>query len=130
LLPVAVRGEVVGALHFASSHPDRSFETSDFFPGEAIGGLLGVVIDRIQRDERTTRERDRARSALELAGVAVVVADAAAPELEPTAAARRLLSEIVDGVERMLELLARRPGRGSQRSRGDGAGCSGWSETR
>jgi DNA-binding CsgD family transcriptional regulator/GAF domain-containing protein len=106
-LPVTVRGELVGALHFASSDPERSFEASDFALADAIGGVLGVVIDRIQREGRAARQLDRARAALELAGVAVVVSDPAAPDLELNAAARRLLSEIVDGEGRVLELLAR-----------------------
>src|SRR5262249_4439372 len=58
-LPVSVRGELVGALHFASSHPDRSFEASDFALSHAIGGVLGVAIDRIHREERTARELGR-----------------------------------------------------------------------
>jgi DNA-binding CsgD family transcriptional regulator/GAF domain-containing protein len=106
-LPVAARGELVGALHFASSDPARSFEASDFALADAIGGVLGLAIDRIQREQRTARELDRARAALDLAGVAVVVSDSAAPDLEMNGAARQLLSEIVDGDERVLELLAR-----------------------
>jgi DNA-binding CsgD family transcriptional regulator/GAF domain-containing protein len=108
--PVAVRGELVGALHFASSDPARSFEASDFALADSIGAVLGVAIDRIQREQRTARELDRARAALELAGVAVVVSDPAAPELELNAAARRLLDEIADGEQRVLELLARPAG--------------------
>jgi DNA-binding CsgD family transcriptional regulator len=106
-LPVAARGELVGALHFASSDPARSFEASDFALGEAIAGVLGVAIDRIQREERTARALDRARAALELVGVAVVVSDSAALDLEQNAAARALLAGIVDGDARVLELLAR-----------------------
>jgi DNA-binding CsgD family transcriptional regulator/GAF domain-containing protein len=109
-LPVASRGEVVGALHFASSDPARSFEASDFALADAISSVLGVAIDRIHREGRTTRDLDRARAALELAGVAVVVSDPAAPALELNAAARQLLSEIVDGDERLFELLARPAG--------------------
>jgi DNA-binding CsgD family transcriptional regulator len=109
-LPVSVRGELVGALHFASSHRDRSFEASDFALADAIGGVLGVAIDRIHREERTTRELDRARAVLELSGVAFVVSDPAAPQLELNTAARRLLAEVVDGDERVLELLARPAG--------------------
>jgi DNA-binding CsgD family transcriptional regulator len=106
-LPVAARGERVGALHFASSHPERSFEATDFAAAEAVAGLLGAAIDRIQRAERMARELDQARAALDLAGVAVVLGDT---ELELNAAARRLLSEVVDGEARALELLARPAG--------------------
>jgi DNA-binding CsgD family transcriptional regulator/GAF domain-containing protein len=109
-LPVASGGRLVGALHFASSDPARSFEASDFALADAIGGVLGAAIDRIGRQQRTALELDRARAALELAGVAVVVADPAALDLERNAAARRLLSEIVDGEGRLLELLARPAG--------------------
>jgi DNA-binding CsgD family transcriptional regulator/GAF domain-containing protein len=109
-LPVAARGELVGALHFASSNPNRSFEASDFALADALGGVLGVAIDRIQREGRTAWDLDRARAALELAGEAVVVSDPAAPDLELNVAARRLLAEIVDGDERVLELLARTAG--------------------
>jgi hypothetical protein len=42
------------------------------------------------------RERDRARAALELVGVAVVVSDVGALDLECNAAARRLRAEIVE----------------------------------
>jgi DNA-binding CsgD family transcriptional regulator len=109
-LPVAARGELVGALHFSSSDPARSFEASDFALADAIAGVLGVAIDRIWREGRTARELDRARTALELAGVAVVVSDPAEPNLELNAAARRLLGDVVDGDERVLELLARPAG--------------------
>jgi DNA-binding CsgD family transcriptional regulator/GAF domain-containing protein len=109
-VPVAAGGELVGALHFASSEPDRSFEASDFALADAIGGVLGVTIDRIQRHERTVRELERARAALDLAGVAVVVSDPTVPDLELNAAGRRLLSGIVDGDGRVLELLARPAG--------------------
>jgi DNA-binding CsgD family transcriptional regulator/GAF domain-containing protein len=109
-LPLTAGGELVGALHFASSDPARSFERSDFALADAIGGVLGVAIDRIRRHERTLRALDRARAALELAGIAVVVADRAAPDLELNTAARRLLAEIVDGDARVHELLARPAG--------------------
>jgi len=109
-LPVISRDRVVGALHFASSEPARSFEASDFALAEAIGDVLGATIDRIRREGRMGVELDRARAALELAGVALVVADPAALDLERNAAARRLLSEIVDGEARLLELLARPAG--------------------
>jgi len=109
-LPITAQGALVGALHFAASDPARTFEASDFALAEAIGGVLGAAIDRMQREERTERERDRARAALELAGVAVVVSDAGALDLEANAAARRLLSEIVDGEAQVLELLARPAG--------------------
>jgi len=106
-LPVSVRGEVVGALHFASSDPARSFEASDFAQADAVGGVLGVAIDGIRRQDRTALALDRARTALDLAGVAVVIGDT---ELELNAAARRVLSEIADGEARLLELLARPAG--------------------
>jgi DNA-binding CsgD family transcriptional regulator/GAF domain-containing protein len=109
-LPVALRGELMGALHFASSDWNRSFEASDFALAHAIGGVLGVAIDGIQRAQTTARDLERARAALDLAGVAVVVSDPAAPELELNAAGKRLLDEIVDGHERVLELLARPAG--------------------
>jgi DNA-binding CsgD family transcriptional regulator/GAF domain-containing protein len=109
-LPVTARGELVGALHFASSDPARTFEATDFALADAIGGVLGAAIERIRRQEGTARELDRARAALELAGVAVVVSDSGALDLEYNAAARRLLSEIVDGDARVLELLARPAG--------------------
>ena len=109
-LPVTARGKLVGALHFASSNPARSFEASDFALADAIAGVLGIAIDRIRRQQRTARELDRARAALELAGVAVVVSDSAALDLELNPAARQLLAEIVDGDARVHELLARAAG--------------------
>jgi DNA-binding CsgD family transcriptional regulator len=109
-LPVAARGELVGALHFASSDLARSFEESDFALADAVGAALGVAIDRIQREERAARELDRARAVLELAGVAVIVSDSEALDLELNAAARRLLAVIIDGDARVLELLARPAG--------------------
>jgi DNA-binding CsgD family transcriptional regulator len=108
-LPVSARAEVVGALHFASTDPARSFEASDFALADAIAGVLGAAIERIRQHGRTARELDRAQAALALAGVAVVVSDPAAPDLECNEAARHLLSEIVDGDARVLELVARRP---------------------
>jgi DNA-binding CsgD family transcriptional regulator len=109
-LPVTARGTVVGALHFAASDPARSFEASDFALADAIAGVLGVAIERIQEQERTARELDRARAALELARVAVVVSDAAAVDLELNPAACSLLTEVVDGEARLLALLARPAG--------------------
>jgi DNA-binding CsgD family transcriptional regulator/GAF domain-containing protein len=107
-LPVTARGELVGALHFASTDPARSFEPSDFALADAIGGVLGAAIDRIRQQGHIARELERARAALDLAGVAVIVSDPVAVELECNEAARRLLAEIVDGDARVLELLARR----------------------
>jgi DNA-binding CsgD family transcriptional regulator len=109
-LPVTARGELVGALHFASSDPARTFEASDFALADAIAGVLGAAIAQLQRQEHMERERDRARAALELAGVAVVVSDSGALELEYNAAARRLLAQIVEGDAQVLELLARPAG--------------------
>jgi DNA-binding CsgD family transcriptional regulator len=109
-LPITAQGEVVGALHFAASDPARTFEASDFALADAIAGVLGAAIERIRRQDGMARELDRARTALELAGVAVVVSDAGALDLECNAAARHLLSEIVDGDARVLELLARPAG--------------------
>jgi DNA-binding CsgD family transcriptional regulator len=124
-VPVSAHGRLVGALHFAASEPTRGFAATDFQLVEAIAGVLGVAIARIQADGRAERAMDRARAALELAGVAVVVSSPGAVELERNDAARGLLDTIADGEAHLHALLSRSTAHGPSSRRAEIALVSG-----
>ena len=104
--PIAVEGEVLGALHFAASHPDRGFAAGELHLAEAVAQLLALSIDRIRTGERAAQELKLTRAALDLAGTAVVVSEPGSPDLCLNAAARRLMQDVVDADERVHDLLA------------------------
>lgn len=116
--PIASDGAVLGALHYAASSPARRFTPGDLRVAESVAGLLASAIRRIRAGERTQRELEQLRSALELAGTAVVISDPAVTELRRNAAAIGLLRSASNGDEVLHELLVRptRHGRCSRRA--------------
>jgi DNA-binding CsgD family transcriptional regulator len=75
-----------------------------------VAHILGLSIARIRRSERDQRELERALAALEITDTAVAwngASPRAAPRLN--AAARRLLSDVVEGFHHLYDLRARPP---------------------
>jgi DNA-binding NarL/FixJ family response regulator len=118
-LPINAEGRIVGALHFAASDRAHDFAADELRLAEAVAGVLGVAICRIRAGSRSERELARTRSALELAGTAIVISQPGAQELCLNAIANVLVQDICDGDERLHELLARPPGGGRFSRRAD-----------
>jgi DNA-binding NarL/FixJ family response regulator len=115
-VPIFGAGQLVGALHYAApGHAaklaevtdERDFAAIDLRVAEAVAGVLGVVIARIQSGDRTERELEQALAALELTGTAVVISDPEATELRLNDAARRMIAGVVDGEAVLHDLMAR-----------------------
>jgi DNA-binding CsgD family transcriptional regulator len=117
-VPITDGGEILGALHCATSEPDRGFTASDLRLAEAVADMLAISIKKIRGREQSERALEQALAAIELTGTALVVTEPLARELRLNAAARRLLAEVVNAEERLPQLLARRPagGRFSRRA--------------
>jgi DNA-binding CsgD family transcriptional regulator/GAF domain-containing protein len=111
-VPITDGRQILGALHCATSEPDRSFTASDMQLAEAVADVLAIAIKKTRGREQSERALEHALAALELTGTAVVVSEPLAPELRLNAAARRLLAEVVNAEERLPPLLVRRPGGG------------------
>jgi DNA-binding CsgD family transcriptional regulator/GAF domain-containing protein len=112
-VPVEGSGRVIGNLHFATSDAEQDFGPVDIRLAEALAGLLGQTIARINSQDQIEQQRDEALAALELAGAAVVVSDPLAPGPRLNDAARRLLATVVDAEERLNALLVRPAGGGA-----------------
>jgi DNA-binding CsgD family transcriptional regulator len=120
-VPAIASGQIVGALHYAASgsrtddslrrwsQPKRDFGPSDLRVAEAVAGVLGRTITRIQSGGGVESERDEALTALDLAGTAVVTSRPDATELGTNPAADHLLSEVVDAEEHLHALIAPPP---------------------
>ena len=106
-VPVMNAGRILGNLHFATSNPEHDFGPTEIREAEALGAVLGATIDGIESREQAERERDQARTALGLAGTAVIVTDPTTGDLKPNDAARDLLDGVVDVDECLHRLLAR-----------------------
>jgi DNA-binding CsgD family transcriptional regulator/GAF domain-containing protein len=107
IVPVLVAGRIVGHLNFAVSDPTHDFSSNEIRVAESVAHVLGLAIDGIDGHQKAARERDQAQAALDLAGVAIVVADPGAAELRLNETAKILLGEVVDAEERLHRLLAR-----------------------
>jgi DNA-binding NarL/FixJ family response regulator len=77
-----------------------------------LADVLAQVVELIGSRERLERERDEARAAIEITGIALVLSDPADTELRLNDAARRLLGDVVDAEERLHRLLGRPAGDG------------------
>jgi DNA-binding CsgD family transcriptional regulator len=109
VVEVPVTGPVgmLGNLHFAASDPAHDFGPLQLGFAEAVAGVLGPTIARINEMEQTERQRDEALAALELSGTAVVFSDPEALDLRLNDAAQRLLADVIEWEERLYALLAR-----------------------
>jgi DNA-binding CsgD family transcriptional regulator len=94
-----------GALFFASAC--RPFDPAEVALGAATASVIGDARAEIAHRERVERERERALTALELTGTAMVTSDPHEPELRLNAAARGLLADVLDAEASLHELLAR-----------------------
>ena len=56
-VPITEKGEVLGALHVATSEPTRDMTSRDLAIAEALAGILALSISRLR-----TREREGAKS--------------------------------------------------------------------
>jgi DNA-binding CsgD family transcriptional regulator len=105
--PVIVRDQIVGNLNFGTSDGQRGFTPHEVRLAAAVGRVVGTAVDRVHHTERLERERDYLRLALELTETAVVICDPVEPEPQLNDAARRLLSQVVDGETHLHHLIAR-----------------------
>ena len=106
--PMTDGGVPIGSLHFATDAVEHDLGPADVRLAELVADVLAQAVAQISTRERLSREREEARAALELAGVAVVLSDPGATELRLNAAARRLLADVADADERLHRLLGRR----------------------
>ena len=118
-VPITDGGQPLGALHCATSDPDRNFTASDLRLAEAVASMLAISIRKIRGREESERALEQALAALELTGTALVISEPLAPELRRNPAARLLLAEVVNGEEVLPSLLTRRPGEGRFSRRAD-----------
>ena len=108
-VPIVEDGGIVGALHFATSERERNFTGTDLRLAEAVAGVLAISIGGIRRRQDTEQALAEALVALEITGIALAMSSTGSPDLRLNPAARRLLSDIVDGHANLVPLLARRP---------------------
>jgi DNA-binding CsgD family transcriptional regulator len=107
--PVTNRNGVIGTLHCGTDDASRGLTPYEVGLIEALGRVIGTVVEGIQLQDNLRKERNRAVAALDRAGSAVVVTNPADPEPHLNDAARRMLAEVVDG-ERLLHRVIARPG--------------------
>jgi DNA-binding CsgD family transcriptional regulator len=111
-VPITDSERVLGALHLATSEPDRNFTHHDLRLAEAAAGVLALSINRIRDRDQGRRALEEALAALELTGAAIVASDEQTASLRPNEAARRLLADVDNSDQRLFDLLARGPGQG------------------
>ena len=104
---VVNRDGLVGTLHCGTNDPIRAFTPYEVRLIEALGQVVGTVIEGVHSRGDLERERDQAVLALERTGTAVVITDQADPEPRLNDAARRLLAEVVDAEQGLHHLIAR-----------------------
>jgi DNA-binding NarL/FixJ family response regulator len=114
-VPVKSGGRIAGNVHFATTDPEWDIGLKDIRTADALGAVLGVVLDAIAEREHVERERDQALTALAIAGTPFVVSDPQSTELRLNDAARRLLADVVEAEESVHRLLARPAGGGASR---------------
>jgi DNA-binding CsgD family transcriptional regulator len=114
-VPITDGPRILGALHLATSEPDRDYTASDLRLAEAVAGVLAISIERLRGEGERERALEQALAALELTGTAVMVSEREAPDLRLNPAAQALLAEVVDGEGHLPALLVPRAGRFSRR---------------
>jgi DNA-binding NarL/FixJ family response regulator len=105
--PIVNHDGVIGTLHCGTDNPSRAFTPYEVRLTEAVGRVVGTVIEGIDSRANLERQRDQAVAALDRAGTAVVITDPAAPEPRLNAAARFLLAEVVDAEHGLHRVIAR-----------------------
>jgi DNA-binding CsgD family transcriptional regulator len=109
-VPIAENGELLGALHVATSEPTRDMTSRDLATAEAVAGILASSIWRLRSREREAAELERALAALETTKTAVAWTGSTPADLRLNRVARELIAGIVDGERRLYDLLAHGPG--------------------
>jgi DNA-binding CsgD family transcriptional regulator len=109
-VPIAENGEMLGALHVATSEPTRDMTSRDLATTEAVAEILAAAISRLRSRERDAAELERALAALETTRTAVAWTGSTAADLRLDRVARELIARIVDGERQLYDLLARGPG--------------------
>jgi DNA-binding NarL/FixJ family response regulator len=105
--PIVNHNGVIGTLHCGTDNPSRGFTPYEVRLTEAVGRVVGTVIEGIDSRGDLERQRDQAVAALDCAGTAVVITDPAAPEPRLNVAARLLLAEVVDAEHGLHRVIAR-----------------------
>jgi len=105
--PIVGREGVIGTLHCATNDPNRGFTPYEVRLTEAVGRLVGAVVERTESVAGLERQHDQAMAALDLAGAAVVITDPVASEPYLNDAARRLFAEVVDAEPVLHRIIAR-----------------------
>jgi DNA-binding CsgD family transcriptional regulator len=109
-VPIAAEGEILGALHLATSEPARDMTSRDLAIANAVAGILARSISRLRTREREALELERTLAALETTRTAVAWIGSSPTDLRLNGAARELIAAIVDGERHLYDLLARSPG--------------------
>jgi DNA-binding CsgD family transcriptional regulator len=107
-VPITDGPQILGALHIATGHAERDYTHSDLQLAEAVASVLAISLKKIRGRDEHQRALEHALAALDLTGTALVVTERMAPELRLNSAARALLSDIVEGEERLPPLLVPR----------------------
>ena len=105
--PIVNHNGVIGTLYCGTDNPSRGFTPYEVRLTEAVGRVVGTVIEGIDSRGDLERQRDQAVAALDRAGTAVVITDPAAPEPRLNPAARFLLGEVVDAEHGLHRVIAR-----------------------
>jgi DNA-binding CsgD family transcriptional regulator len=105
--PIISRDGVIGTLHCGTSDANRGFTPYEVRLTEALGRLVGAVVDETQSISGLARQRDQAFVALDRAGSAVVITDSAASEPYLNGPARRLLAQVTDAEHALHRMIAR-----------------------
>ena len=109
-VPITGEGEVLGALHVATSEPTRDVTSRDLAVAEAVAGILALSISRLRTRKRETAELERALAALETTKTAVAWTGSTPTDLRLNRIAQELIARIVDGERHLYDLLAHGPG--------------------
>jgi len=111
--PVANRHGLVGTLICATHDPDRAFTPYEVRLMEALGRLLGAIVEGTRSRASLAQQRDQAFIALDRAGTAVVITDPTASEPHLNEPARGLLAEVVDAEHVLHRMIVRPQAEGS-----------------
>jgi len=111
--PIVNRYGQVGTLICGTHDPDRAFTPYEVQLMEALGRLVGSIVEGTETLAGVTRQRDQAFVALDRAGSAVMITDPVASGSHLNAPARGLLAEVVDAEQALHRILALPPTEGS-----------------
>jgi len=111
--PIVNRYGLVGTLICGTHDPGRAFTPYEVRLMEALGRLVGSIVEGTETLAGVTRQRDQAFVALDRAGSAVVITDPVASGPHLNEPARGLLAEVVDAEQVLHRILALPPAEGN-----------------